>query len=489
MNYYNDLQLPFDATADEIREAYFEAARKYHPDVNPDKEANRIFLKTQNAYETLSSPHKRKIYDQSLGRIDPLSDDVSVKVHYSRRSVLRLPEQQLFYALVELECKQHFDANSMPPVHICLVLDRSTSMSGERLEMVRANVSQLLRKMRPFDLISIVTFSDRAEVVTQTTDLHNPHAVEAQLYSIQVGGATEIYQGLEAGYRLLMQNKFGADFKFLILITDGHTYGDEAACLDLAAKAWSDGLSITCMGIGHEWNDEFLDRLAASGGGSCGYVNDAGELSKLFERKLESIKIRFAHKVELNFEPQENVEIRYVFRIQPDVAPLNLERPMPIGALEYGNKTVFIIEFKIAPTISLNERICLLKGKITLEIPSRSVLIGRFPIEWELKIGDDSLKEKPPTSILQAMSKLTLYRLQERARSEVQGGNYNQATRHLQHLATHLLSQGNRELARTVLMEADHIQRAHQFSKEGDKRIKYGTRALLMLPIPERQVK
>jgi Ca-activated chloride channel family protein len=101
----------------------------------------------------------------------------------------------------------------------------------------------------------------------------------------------------------------------------------------------------------------------------------------------------------------------------------------------------------------------------------------------------DSLKEKPPTSILQAMSKLTLYRLQERARSEVQGGNYNQATRHLQHLATHLLSQGNRELARTVLMEADHIQRAHQFSKEGDKRIKYGTRALLMLPIPERQVK
>ena len=42
------------------------------------------------------------------------------------------------------------------------------------------------------------------------------------------------------------------------------------------------------------------------------------------------------------------------------------------------------------------------------------------------------------------------------------------------------LSQGERELAHTVLLEADHIQKAKQYSKEGDKKIKYGTRALLL---------
>ncbi|HMN62059.1 MAG TPA: hypothetical protein PJ988_16940, partial [Anaerolinea sp.] len=54
------------------------------------------------------------------------------------------------------------------------------------------------------------------------------------------------------------------------------------------------------------------------------------------------------------------------------------------------------------------------------------------------------------------------------------------ATKHLHYLATHLLSQGDRELAHTVLMEAEHIQQSRRFSKEGDKKIKYGTRALLL---------
>ncbi len=489
MNYYNFLQLPFDATPDEIREAYFAAARKYHPDVNPDKDANRTFLSIQEAYETLSVEKKRKAYDATLGMMAPPNQDLSLKVLFSKTGVPPMREQQLFYALVELECKKNFDAAALPPIHICLIIDRSTSMSGERLNMVRTNISQLLRKMRSFDTISIITFNDRAEVVVAPSDLSNPQIIESSLYSIQAGGATEIFRGLEAGYRLVKQTGRMAEFKFIFLITDGHTYGDEAACLGLAAKAWEDGLSITCMGIGHEWNDQFLDQLAAAGGGSCGYVHDAGELTKIFERKINSIRIGYAHKVELNFETGEGIEVRYIFRIHPDVAPLNLERPIPIGALEYGNKTVFIIEFKIAPTQSENLSQKLLKGKISLEIPSQPVTMSRFLLNWDLQIKDASLRDKPPTSILQAMSKLTLYRLQERARIEVKGGNYNQATRHLQHLATHLLSQGNRELARTVLMEADHIQRTHQFSKEGDKRIKYGTRALLMLTLPEQQVK
>jgi len=78
------------------------------------------------------------------------------------------------------------------------------------------------------------------------------------------------------------------------------------------------------------------------------------------------------------------------------------------------------------------------------------------------------------------MSRLTLYRLQERARQEVEAGSVQKATKHLQYLATHLLAQGDRELAHTVLVEAEHIQQSRRFSKDGDKRIKYGTRGLLL---------
>ena len=54
-----------DAAADEIRKAYRRLARKYHPDLNPgDKTAEDRFKKVQEAYDVLSDPKKRQMYDQ-----------------------------------------------------------------------------------------------------------------------------------------------------------------------------------------------------------------------------------------------------------------------------------------------------------------------------------------------------------------------------------------------------------------------------------------
>ncbi len=83
------------------------------------------------------------------------------------------------------------------------------------------------------------------------------------------------------------------------------------------------------------------------------------------------------------------------------------------------------------------------------------------------------------------MSRLTLYRLQEKVRLEVSEGQIDKATKHLHYLATHLLAHGDRELAHTVLIEAEHVQQSRRFSGEGEKRIKYGTRALMLPPGPE----
>lgn len=90
-----------------------------------------------------------------------------------------------------------------------------------------------------------------------------------------------------------------------------------------------------------------------------------------------------------------------------------------------------------------------------------------------------------PAPIVHALSQLTLYRMQEKAKDELEKGDTVKASRHLQYLATHLLSRGERALAHEVLKEADHIQRSSSFSEEGDKRIKYGTRSLLLPPGPE----
>ena len=88
------------------------------------------------------------------------------------------------------------------------------------------------------------------------------------------------------------------------------------------------------------------------------------------------------------------------------------------------------------------------------------------------------VKDKPGSAppsglIIQSLGKLTLYRMQEKAYTEVEAGQYELA-------ATNLLAQGERSLARTALMEAENILRMQSFSEEGHKEIKYGTRSLIM---------
>ena len=75
-----------------------------------------------------------------------------------------------------------------------------------------------------------------------------------------------------------------------------------------------------------------------------------------------------------------------------------------------------------------------------------------------------------------------LYRMQERARKEAEKGNIEGATRQLQTLASNLLTQGERSLAQTILLEVEHMQMQNSLTIEGSKKIKYGTRSLINAP-------
>ncbi len=86
----------------------------------------------------------------------------------------------------------------------------------------------------------------------------------------------------------------------------------------------------------------------------------------------------------------------------------------------------------------------------------------------------------PPEDMVSALSAVALYQMQEKARHEAELGQFSQAARRLENLATHLLSEGERELAKAALNEAERLSHTRRISTEGEKILKYGTRALLL---------
>lgn len=479
-NYYTRLKVSRDATQDEIRSAYFEAARRLHPDTNESPDASEQFIKVQEAYDVLSNPDKRKIYDDNLDFTEPIEPEASINVIYSQAGLPRLREPQLFYALFRLTSTGDLPVHAVPPLNVCLVLDRSTSMMGTRMDMVKTNAIQILRQIRPEDYFSIVVFSDRAETLIPSGHLVDIPKAESEISLLKTGGGTEIYQGLVQGVNELKKVSRANLINHLILLTDGRTYGDDEACLKLAEDAAYEGISFSTLGIGHEYNDAFLDELASCSGGGSMHISAPKDLHQYLEDKFKGLGRVYAENVTLELQLNEDVELKYAFRLQPELGYLGNEFPLRLGDLQYTKDLTFILEILVKQLPEESDEMQIGSGRITMLIPSRSVPHARFRLAISRPISDEVDVEPPKSSILRAMSTLTLYRLQERARGEVMRGDISSATRHLEFLATNLLSQGEQELAQSVLKEAEHLQNARQYNQEADKKIKYGTRALLL---------
>jgi Ca-activated chloride channel homolog len=481
-DYYSLLGISRKATQDDIKRAYFEAAQKLHPDRNTAAGQTEQFLDVQKAYETLSNPRRRAQYDATL----PAEKEAVLPYHHavlcSRPNLLKLDEPQLLYVVLELDAPPEARKSPAPPLNVCLVLDRSTSMRGEKMDVLKAAAIQVLRSLRPQDIISVVTFSDRAEV-TIPAAYHQEHArLESKIHAIVPSGATEIYQGLEAGAKEVMRSLDPRRVNHIVLLTDGHTYGDEQQCLALASKLAEHGIGISALGIGKEWNDIFLDVLATRTGGSSAYIAQPQDIKRLLLEKFDALSQIYAEDLTLTLTPQDGVELAYAFRLQPDPSPILLEKPLRLGTILQDASTHILFEYMIQPKAVKSDLLTILDGMLKVSIAMHPMPVPALRVKLERPVSDLSETDPPPPQIVQALSRLMLFRMQERAREEIDKGHLESATRHLKMLASNLISQGEQSLAHTVLLEVDHLEKRSVLSDEGSKKMKYGTRALLVAP-------
>jgi len=485
-DYYAILGVFRDASPEEIKRAYFDAAQRLHPDKNVAAGETELFLEIQQAYEILSNPKRRNLYDATLPPEIDVNSVVKHEIYFSRSNLVKMGEAQLIYVLLEVSPREEKESLPTPPLNICLVLDRSTSMQGDKMDMVKATAIQLLRGLRPQDVLSVVAFSDRAEVIVPAGFNMDNKKQEGRIQMIQASGATEIFNGLEAGLKEIRRTLDPSRVNHIILLTDGQTYGDEQACLKLAEEAASQNIGISGMGIGHEWNDIFLDALASKTGGSSAYISKPKDIQRLLVDKFNALISTYADEVILEFNQQEHVKINYAFRLQPEGGPVEMESPLHLGPILLDTPLHVLFEILVTPSALNGEDLTLLNGSLRTSITARPTPVPPIRLHLNREIHTNPSAEPPPTRILSALSRLTLYRMQERARAAADAGQFDEAVRHLQNLATHLLSQGENSLAKTALFEADNLEKMHAWSASGNKDIKYSTRALLLAGTKEK---
>ena len=479
-DYYTILGVARDASQEEIKQAYFGAAQKLHPDKNKAAGETELFLEVQQAYEALANPQRRAQYDATLPAEKKIVLPYQHRIFCSRPSLMHMDEPQMLYVMLELETPEESRQTAAPPLNVCLVLDRSTSMQGEKMDVVKASAIQVLRNLRPQDILSVVAFSDRAEVIIPASYQQDRPRLEAKVQMIQASGATEMFQGLELGAKEVIRSLDSKRVNHIILLTDGHTYGDEEQCLELSSRLAERGIGISCMGIGKEWNDVFLEVLSTRTGGSTAFIAQPNDIKRLLLEKFNALAQTFAEDITLEVSPSAGVDLAYAFRLQPDPSPIALDKQLHLGSILQDASTSVLFEYIIRPEAVKSDSVMILNGMLKVSIAAQPFPVPPLRINLKRPVSSLVEVEPPHPKIVQALSRLMLYRMQERARKEIENGNIDTATRQLQALASNLLAQGERSLAQTILLEVNNLQQKNTLSEEGSKKIKYGTRALFL---------
>jgi Ca-activated chloride channel family protein len=270
MNFSHDLfeilGIPPTDDAKVIRRQYRLLARLYHPDVNASAGAYARFQELQAAYDVLSDGPKRAAFDQWLSGADGPRRPVAMTVALSPGALSGQLERQRLYAMVEIRGSSGA-RSPRTMLNLILVLDRSSSMKGRRLYYVKEAARRILMRLSPSDYFGIVAFNDRGVVVLPTSSASNLAVAQSAIDGLTVEGGTEIASGLRLGLQEAIRNHSANSLTHVIVLTDGRTYGDDEAALDLAARAAEQNIGITAMGLGNDWNDVLLDEIALRAGG------------------------------------------------------------------------------------------------------------------------------------------------------------------------------------------------------------------------------
>jgi Ca-activated chloride channel family protein len=477
-DYYAILGVPQSATAEEIKRAYHTLARRFHPDSQPGEAANSKFRDIRVAYAVLSNPHRRQAYDERLADLGLNQDSaLSWTVLQSRSQLSSLYEEQVVYLLIDIRPAAAGQGRRMP-LNLCLVIDRSTSMQGARLDYVKEAAHQIIDGLHDDDALAVVTFSDWAEVVLPSQLGVNRAYAKAKISTMSASGGTEILQGIQAGLAEVEKHHGNQVTSHLILLTDGQTYGDEEDCVSEARLAGARRIGITAMGIGEDWNDTLLDEVAAQSAGTSTYIASPGQVRSLLQQKVRGLGSVFAQGLTLEIHGVEGVRAESIYRTSPDVERLTLtDGVVALGALQADSPLTIALQIAVAQRPPGKHT--LLELELTGDIPS----LGRqgdklwYNIDCAFAPTEPSSEPVPP-AILSALSKATIYHMQERAWDALDSGDVKVATRQLEMIATRLFDLGETQLARAAMLEAGRIAQSGTPTAKGRKELKYGTRSL-----------
>jgi Ca-activated chloride channel family protein len=381
---------------------------------------------------------------------------------------------QLAYVLLEAKTTDVM-AQVRMPLNVALVIDHSGSMKGAKLYNVREAVKTVIDNLEPTDYISVVIFDDTAQVIIPSMPANDKPGMKAAIDRIQDAGGTTMSLGMELGLNELRRWNIPNAVKRMILLTDGVTYGDTQKCRMLAREAAAQGVTISTLGIGQDWDEALLDDIGTlSGGNPSEFIRNPSDAMSIFQQQYQSavaVAVRNAVltlRLPTGVTPRKAVKVLPLIRDVDQSALSDRQVVVPLGDLEKDTPQSVLVELMIDPRPAGLFRIA--QAELSYDVPIANLIGERVRDEIKVTFTNDaSLASQVNALVMNFAEKANANRLVTRVLDE-----YKRTGK----VTTRLAPNVTRVLDEETQQALEQMNRGQQVSQEQIKSIGNKTRKL-----------
>jgi Ca-activated chloride channel family protein len=374
--------------------------------------------------------------------------------------ILSIESEHDVHAMVELTVPDAVGGATRPPLRLALVLDRSGSMGGPKLAVAKRCAGWLAERLRPEDELALVSFDDEVR-------LHAPLApvnggMRGAIASLWPGGMTNLSGGWLKGLEQLRPAPADGVRKILLL-TDGNAnvgIRDAGTLAQLAATAAGERIGTTTIGIGSDFDEELLTRMADAGGGNAHYAETADAAPAIFSRELDGLTQIAAQNVSIEIRPCAEVQVLGILNEYPHIAvPGGVQ--IALGDAYAGEKRRVVFELHVPHLAALGPA-------PVAEIVLRYVSVGAkveqheltIPLAVNLVSADEAAASAPDLAVREEVLVLKAARARDEAIRLADAGENERAQRLMSMTESQLRHAGMRDEADALALELPLLEQA-----------------------------
>lgn len=246
----------------------------------------------------------------SLAVIADAKQQIDLKVALGQ-PILLAGQDQKAYIKIGLTGLDIGEGLQRPPVNLSIVLDKSGSMQGQKMQHAKDAAIMAVQRLTSNDVVSIVTYDDTVEVVWPATRMTDKTLVMQAIRRINASGSTALFAGVSKGAGEVRKFLAKQNVNRVILLSDGLANVGPSTPQELGHLGMSlakEGISVTTIGLGLGYNEDLMTDLAGYSDGNHSFAENATDLAQIFDRELQNALSVVANGAVINIQCHDDIK-------------------------------------------------------------------------------------------------------------------------------------------------------------------------------------